>query len=533
MQSNGEHASLMDAVKSLIKQSCESSLTSSNPPHVKDSPLRDLRDLDRLAEITDSLERGDATTARKLSFCLLKDDGMHFDGYMAILLYLQNVVDADTSICAYCELMAAMRLFLPAAFEQNIGHFYAAAATRPYIRALVEMASAARTAGRLGLATTIYEELIRLNHDDSTGARSPLVACYLQLIGRRKRVPSTQPFRTLAHLRALLAAEFDGQKLFRPRDDLEPMKRWAEIFIAWESRCEVGDEWKTLAKAEYQISPLFIRALLDGCDLTPVGVAGIQVECNPGDSADMARVYGPWIRDAISDWPDFFIELHNFFRPRDDKFNGKVHRLAPDPTRYAQEKAVNALRALAGRSLQAGRDDIAGDRFSETLIHCGKARQAWSLINFETGKWHVGAEFAIASNRAYGAARLGHWALARIDSRFTLAMRPNHRRTYERIDRIIKAHFCPQLESRINDLLGKVSAVQDEASAEWNSLAQSGIALLSLSTIVAARTGRLTDEFISERMQLGIEDMYQPVSLADELHPVLPWLQESDGARSQ
>jgi hypothetical protein len=59
-------------------------------------------------------------------------------------------------------------------------------------------------------------------------------------------------------------------------------------------------------------------------------------------------------------------------------------------------------------------------------------------------------------------------------------------------------------------------------------LAQVGIGLLNLRTIIAARKGRLTDEFLEERIRMGIEDMYTPVNVGADMYPVLPWLTEAD-----
>jgi hypothetical protein len=118
--------------------------------------------------------------------------------------------------------------------------------------------------------------------------------------------------------------------------------------------------------------------------------------------------------------------------------------------------------------------------------------------------------------------------MVRIDSRYTLVIKPDHVRTYERMAKIAQAYSCPELIPRINALVDEVKAEGEKSQAEWRRLAQRGIALLSLSTIIAARTGGLTDEFLEERIRIGIEDMYTPANVGADVYPVLPWLTEAD-----
>jgi hypothetical protein len=101
-------------------------------------------------------------------------------------------------------------------------------------------------------------------------------------------------------------------------------------------------------------------------------------------------------------------------------------------------------------------------------------------------------------------------------------------RTYERIPRIIEAHFCPELLPRIEKLLDEVHRLDPGTAAEWQRLAGLGIALLSLRTIIQARIGALTDDALEEMVGVGIEDMYYPINLPADVHPILPWLTEQD-----
>jgi hypothetical protein len=91
---------------------------------------------------------------------------------------------------------------------------------------------------------------------------------------------------------------------------------------------------------------------------------------------------------------------------------------------------------LADDELRMGREALAANNAGDAMKHFMPG------LNFHSRRWYVDAEFAIASNRATAAADLGHCGLARIDSRYTLAMKPDHVWTYERIPKILEAHCC-------------------------------------------------------------------------------------------
>jgi hypothetical protein len=124
---------------------------------------------------------------------------------------------------------------------------------------------------------------------------------------------------------------------------------------------------------------------------------------------------------------------------------------------------------------------------------------------------------------------MGYWGLARMDARFTLVMKPDHLRTYEKMPRIMKAHFCPQLVPRIERLLQEVHRLnQGSDEEEWQRVAGLGIALLSLTTIIQARIGEVTEEFLEEMVRVGINDMYCPINVPGDVHPLLPWVTEQE-----
>jgi tetratricopeptide (TPR) repeat protein len=76
---------------------------------------------------------------------------------------------------------AGERAVGPAAFRDNVGHFWGLLKTRPYMRARSGLAQALWMAGHRDEAIGHYRELLRLNPNDNQGNRYLLAACLLDL----------------------------------------------------------------------------------------------------------------------------------------------------------------------------------------------------------------------------------------------------------------------------------------------------------------------------------------------------------------
>jgi tetratricopeptide (TPR) repeat protein len=68
-----------------------------------------------------------------------------------------------------------------AMFEEHAGEFWAVEETRPFMRALAELARVNREAGALDVALAHYAELLRLNPNDDQGMRFEYLALCLQM----------------------------------------------------------------------------------------------------------------------------------------------------------------------------------------------------------------------------------------------------------------------------------------------------------------------------------------------------------------
>jgi tetratricopeptide (TPR) repeat protein len=109
----------------------------------------------------------------------------------AYVLLAERALDADRRFELYRQGMeAGERALGPEVFRNDVGHFWRIHETRPYMRARFGYGESLEAAERWGDAVEIYRDLLRLDSDDSQGARFPLAVCLL----RAKRDEEAQRF---------------------------------------------------------------------------------------------------------------------------------------------------------------------------------------------------------------------------------------------------------------------------------------------------------------------------------------------------
>jgi len=127
----------------------------------------------------DAMEAETEAKARKLAKRALKLDPDCVD---ALLVMVR--LDARTPrehLEALQKVVAAGERSLGARYiAENQGHFWMLLETRPYMRALANLAEALRGQGIRLDAIKIYERMLRLNPNDNQGARDPLLGLYLE-----------------------------------------------------------------------------------------------------------------------------------------------------------------------------------------------------------------------------------------------------------------------------------------------------------------------------------------------------------------
>ena len=144
-------------------------------------------------------------------------------------------------------------------------------------------------------------------------------------------------------------------------------------------------------------------------------------------------------------------------------------------------------------------------------------------------RWYLNAPFALLSNRGTCAEYCNQWTLARHDTRFTLMMKPDHIRSYQRLPKIAQQFNAPKLKVMLEDLLKIVKfGYRERSENEWLKLARKAVALISLRAIVLSRIDRLDEKKIEELINDGIEDMYTSCNVGADVMEPLPWLGDND-----
>jgi tetratricopeptide (TPR) repeat protein len=100
----------------------------------------------------------------------------------AYVLLAEATTDAEEAQKLYAQGVAAgERAIGPAAFRENVGHFWGLVETRPYMRARQGLAAVLWQLGERQAAVTHLQEMLRLNPGDNQGLRYELASWLLAL----------------------------------------------------------------------------------------------------------------------------------------------------------------------------------------------------------------------------------------------------------------------------------------------------------------------------------------------------------------
>lgn len=481
-------------------------------------------------KVASAIESNNYADASKMAYQAYQLDPLCVDAWRSMVKILNEVSDGDTIITATRELLYFSRRFYQEEFHQ-VGMFYSISTTRPYMRILTDLAEIATVSLQLDLATYCYEEMVRLNHRDNTGARDPLLCCYVKLIGRARRFPnSTKPIRTIKQARQLINCVFDDENnsdhcpLF-DKDNL--CVRWAELCFLY---AEKGN-WKKVARREYQKNDIIFQLIFD--EIRNEDIPAARPDMPPdsflaGSKSDDVRARGGWIKEALFDWPDFVIELYRLIRGKvTPAFEKKVRTSAPVPENELRPEFKAQMAKLGEDFLQKGRDTLKDRKFEQSIQNFTLAKRSYFEASQPSRRWYLHAPFAIVSNRATAAYFMKKWNFLRTDLRFTLKMKPDHEKSYSKLPKLADAYKAKQLYDEFKQIAEMVEKKEVQGEEQWKNLADRVIGLTSMTALAFAAANKLTDEMKEELIRVGIEDCYTTANV-DLVHPILPWLTPDD-----
>ena len=456
----------------------------------------------------------------------IKYDPCCIDAFRVSALMLKDRADTDTAILALREILSYSKIFLMEKLRnQKFGGCASCSDLLPYLRVLFNIADIARRNDRLDIAIYAYEELLRLDSTDHFEICHCLLACYCKIIARKIRGQHVDIVRTKDHLLELLKFTNGATKrpLFRPtpghvfdnEEDIQTLARWSWIFISF---IDHDEKWRVLAKREFD----YDSWILDDMDLY-VLTDGNKSNC----LCHRCQIF-ELTKFAFIDSPHFITMMRRVCRNQTSiKFNALCRKKTPDVNREMTPKRRAEMVENANKFLDKGRNQLKGNNYEQSLVTFSQCKN-WIISSLAAeARWYTKKEFfPMITNRASAAHRLKMWDLLRIDSRFALLMKPDHSKTYQKLQEISNALYAPGLKEDFMSIYEE--SQKAKTPEEFNTLAKKAIGLLSLSSFYYSRIGKLTDSRKKELEDVGIENMYTVINLPSYEHPMLPWLKEEN-----
>ena len=460
--------------------------------------------------------------AKKMAKHALSLDPTSIDAWRSLIVTLNCSCDGDTVICALRELLHYAKIVFHESFINDQCMFYNVAPTRAYIRLLIDIGNTALESDQLDIALYSYEESLRLNRRDNIGARSTLLAIYMIIVGRRIAFPNYTPIRTVDHVNALINLRFEDDTVF---EDNNTVVKWTKLILAYHNK---DPSWKAMAQQLHNENELMFKAIYGEVDIEsipPESNIGFRV----GSLTDDVRCAGPLIQKITYDWPIFLKDLYKLIPGKEmDTFKEYLqdntvdidHDLSPE---YKQE-----MSETFDIFLEQGRKALSNKQWMNALTSFTFAKRAILDQVYPEKRWYIRPEFPVVSNRAAAGSYLSLWELVRIDTRYTLVIKPDHQRSYWRLPQLAKELGAKQLIPEFTQIAEDCKNNPQKSTEEWNQLAKIVIGLTSLTSFILASVNELTPERREEAIALGIDDLYEPVSVSPDLHPVLPYLTNND-----
>lgn len=470
-------------------------------------------------------DKEDPMKAQEYAYKALRLDPLCTDAYRILLrvLLVHPQTEGDSIQCMYRELLYVLReLIYNDMLYEHPGEGTDHWELRPYIRLLQNMATGCVVCEKGDVAVHIYEEILRTDNEDHSGARQLMAVAYLRLLGLQRRKQPMIVTRTRDQLEALYKAHLPkahgplwgcSSCMKESRDAL--VRRWIDIIFMHDK----GDErWLKRAREEDARCDLVSRLIFDETKRITTAREPIHRDVKLIDEA---------IANATLEWPMFVNHLHGVLRmDRYDDCDALSKATKVGEFMSRDYKASQA--ALGDIMLEKGRQDHKARSFREAIAMYTHAKRHYVETTKPSQRWYVNAPWQIVSNRAACAESLKSWWSARHDTRWTLFLKPDHTASYERLPRIAHALSAFDLEKELTKFVADVKSKKERPQGEWRELAAFGIAMMSASAIIHSRIGKLTEAKKKQLIEVGIEDMYTSINVPLDILPQLPWLSDQD-----
>lgn len=459
----------------------------------------------------------------KMAMHAIKIDPFAIDAYRTSVMGFDQYLEIDQAIkiLALREVLYFARFILKDLCSTKDANFYDDVVGRPYLRTLSTLAYEASKGCYFETTLNAYEEHLRLCVTDNTKSRANYTATFLDAVLATKRGEKYFAKRTEEQFMKIFTEKFDYDICDEPesvwgnpkRLDDERIYRYSIILLKYANK---DPEWQTLAKKELKRDPQFIKYIL----------FEEKIQCDPMNIFDKNSEY----------YSDYNILGYVFVRE---------NRFLPDLCKLLRGRVSDVLKGVkemkenisplnvglpqweraATNSLNEARDAMKKRNFLKAIESLNFTRDLYSGSVFPSQRIdRMKIPFAVFSNRAQCAAQLGIWNLSRIDIRIALTLNPKIPHLYKLLPNIADHFCCPKMKKRFSQFAEE--AAKEHIDAWWQATSKQIVGLLSLKALMGERLG-LTESQINEAAEIGIDDLYTPISLPPEFK-LLPWQKVED-----
>ncbi|OHT07993.1 hypothetical protein TRFO_23702 [Tritrichomonas foetus] len=482
-----------------------------------------------------AIEKNDIRQAERMGYHAITIDPDCVDGWRIFSTTLYPLCDGDTVICAIREVIKFARSKYRKTYVGDQGTIYSICCSRPYVRILMDLASIAANSEQFDVVIYACEEGLRLNYRDNKSARNLLLFCYLKLLGRGMKYPMhVKPHRTVDHIHELINDFLKEDPLF---ENANLVVRWSEILLAYytenhlNKQPDAGKDWRSLVTAENNKNDVIFKVVFGELDVNNIPPSCLEypLSYESGNKNDDCIHFGNDLKECLRDWPSFLIDLWRYMRGSVPKsFIHDVESSAPNPQRELTPEYKAHKQAVGENYLQKGRIELENGKFVAALRSFSFSKFMYFKAAQPSRRWYLNTPFAVVSNRATCAYLLRMWNLARIDSRYTLVMKPDHIQTYKRLPKFAEVYKARQLQSEFEAIAKDVASNHEKKKEnEWQEMAKTVIGLLSITALTLAAKNKLKQKARDQAIAVGIEDMYTPVNIDWDI-PHMSWLNKEN-----
>lgn len=402
-------------------------------------------------------------------------------GWRQLIQSINLISDGDTNICLLRELLSYAYKYEPNETED----------IKLVLSFIVDNSFQSE---QYDIGTFAAEEIMRIYPSELTeptpgSETNPeyLAVFYVKNIGRSKRNVFAAPKRNVEHLKALFNSSYHQTKLI-----------WSFVELV-------------LSFSESNSS--FKAKLLDFKKNNPFLI----------DCMFMKKEGSELLMSMIYEWPSLVIQAAKILNERlfsSEKFFEKVPDIEDDHSPEYRKKMLDWSKLC----LEEGRKFLKKRDFSNAVQYFSLSRRSYIQSIIPNHRWYIGANFAIAANRATAAKNMKESNLMRLDIRFALLLKPDIKRMYSYVPLLIDGFNVPQLRNEYE----KIANDSMKENPDWNELSRRTIGVLSLEMIILAKNGKLTPEVREACIQRGINDFYTSVNRPIGEIEKLSWLSEND-----